>query len=252
MNEFFQLPVWGAVAAVAAVLAIIVPVVLYVKSRPVKRIEYYLSVNRVKLSGLSDSPDNLIKITIDGKPVKELYTVIMGLRNAGNRAIASADYEVPLQLDFGDGTQLISGTVLEARPSELAKTVQYREINSEIQFERFLLNPRDKLTFQALVIGKPAPTLFTRVIGMSEGILLDKSEFEQSIDVSTISVVLSVGIISLLLFLLFMSLPYETDVFDDVRTYMIIVSWWAAIASLGIAWLIQSVMQHFSSSRRHR
>lgn len=163
-------PIWqfvGVVVAVAFGLITVVSVIITLKSyrqqqreveleRTAKELIYEI-ISIAPIATINKSVVDRVKILFDGKPVENLYLLILQIKNDGNTAIKPEDYSEPLQVIFKEN-QIISGDILETSPRNLIddkalKTFLDFEINS-IKLSKILLNPSESISIKVLLKNK--------------------------------------------------------------------------------------------------
>jgi hypothetical protein len=182
LGHLLENPAWTAGATILAAVAIGVSIYLTRRSRSKKILSYRVSVTEL-VSVHGDAKDK-IEISYEGETVENVHLVEVGLRNAGNVPIVRSDFEVPISIALGEGSEVLSAEVSGAEPSELSPDLEVakgegrpgtgstrssegEESVTEVSLEPALLNPGDRLTIKILVsdlVG--APDLDYRIVGV--------------------------------------------------------------------------------------
>jgi hypothetical protein len=140
---------------IAALIGAFVAYLIF-RRQTVKKLISYQIVSNAPIAILNKATQNRVKIEIDGQPVNNARQVVLTLRNQGNAAVKSTDYDKPLQFVF-DGSQIVGSDILETNPPELMNsitpsTLVKKGINGA-ELENILLNPQDSITFTILLEG---------------------------------------------------------------------------------------------------
>jgi hypothetical protein len=108
-------------AVIAVVVAIVVPVALYLIGRTKKALAYETSATPM----VSPWVHEAFEISFQGTRVRSVHLVEVDIKNVGNAPIRSGDYETPLRV-------VCEGTVLSARSSRGGRRTSIRLWPSEL------------------------------------------------------------------------------------------------------------------------
>lgn len=149
MPEILRDPWWQFIAGVAfAFVAIVVPILIYLKQRQRKALSYEI-LSRTPLLSIEEEVKGKLKILFNNNPAQDVHLVVVRIINSGNVQIVSDDYERPVSLDFGENTQIFTTEVSDANPKSLRPNVNIE--NTKVVLEPVLLNSRDSITLKMLV-----------------------------------------------------------------------------------------------------
>jgi hypothetical protein len=182
LNHLLEDPAWTASATVLAAVAIGVSVYLTRRYRSRKRLSYRISVTEL-VSVHGDAKDK-IEIQYEGETVENVHLVEVGLRNAGNVPITGPDFEVPISIGLGEGSEILSAEISNADPTELSPALEVSketrpsgaapsristgdESVTKVRLEAALMNPGDRFTVKVLVSDFAGdPDLDYRIVGV--------------------------------------------------------------------------------------
>lgn len=136
---------WAIIAAAAGVLAVVVAIAIYVKSRTRPALAYEVTVTPL----LSDKAPGSLEIRYEGVPVRAATLVDVDVRNVGNAAIRSDDFESDLSVVFEPGVLVLAGEVTATQPPDLKPSFSSGTVES-MSVEPLLLNAGDGFTVQIL------------------------------------------------------------------------------------------------------
>ena len=109
----------------------------------------YEVLTSTNLFSVNSEVKHRIKITLDGKPAKDVQIVIIELLNDGYLPIEDKDFSTPLTIDFGESAEIISVENKENNPEDLP--VKIISEKTKVEIEPLLLNRKDSLKMQILV-----------------------------------------------------------------------------------------------------
>jgi hypothetical protein len=135
---------WTIVAAIAAVVAIIVSVVLYIRSRQVKALAYQASDTAL----IREEAHDLVEILYEGRPVSDVHLVTVGIANVGNVPIRREDFEGDLVIELPGAPTLLDAKLTGAIPRDLTPAVSIAI--DRVTIAPLLLNPGDIFELQIL------------------------------------------------------------------------------------------------------
>lgn len=156
--EFLLAPAWISifVSILGIVVALLLPIVLFIKQRDRKQISYEVTSDKSLLS-IRKEVEGDVQVLFAGKPVSDLRQVVLKLRNTGNVPIEVKDYENnnPIEFDFGTKAEVLNAEILETIPMSLKDRAEASlELeNGKVRFEPLLLNARDCITIRVLLAG---------------------------------------------------------------------------------------------------
>jgi len=104
-------------AIIGILVAVIIPIAIYLRQRNIKRLVYLVQAETPLLS-VDDAIKGKIKITFGRKNIENIYLVLLKIENRGNVEIKSADYDQPIIFSF-PGSEMISAETVEVSPKNL-------------------------------------------------------------------------------------------------------------------------------------
>ena len=149
------------------ILAIVVPIILYLLYQRQKKEFTYTIVSKTQLFTVHDEVRGRLEIRLDGNLIENLHLLIIRFQNSGNVSIKSEDFEADLILEFNEGAQILSNEVIETNPDLLDHTV-YGEGN-KLRIDPMLYNEGDSLTIKLLISEfNDIKHIFGRIVGVSK------------------------------------------------------------------------------------
>ncbi len=146
------------------VLALIVPVVLYVISLPVNSLMYEV----VSKSDLIDASalDKDIEIKVEGEVVSQasIYSII--IKNDGTEPITAKDFEREIYIFHEDGSKVFSAQILNKKPSNIE--ISFSIESNIVSINPFLFNPGEEFELELLSSSKEYPSIDYRIAGLTE------------------------------------------------------------------------------------
>jgi len=157
----------GAIAGIiAVVVAIIVPAYFYWVQRNDKTLSYGI-ISQGPVVSVKDDLNGRLKILLDGKPIGSVNLIVLRLENTGNVAIRKSDYDKPISISFGPGSQVLGGEIIASRPLNLGETLKVSPRG--IALDPVLLNKGDGFVIKALVNSQaPSVALDGRIADVAE------------------------------------------------------------------------------------
>lgn len=166
MIEILRDPLWQFVGAIFALLALPAAFWIHLHQRERKEIAYGILSSR-RLISLSSELRGRVEITLDGKTVKDVHLLVIGIKNSGNTPIIESDFVHPPSVRASKGTEFISAEITKHLPSNLQPTLTL--YSDQLEVRPLLLNPGDYISIQALASGQyPWATPDFRIIGTSK------------------------------------------------------------------------------------
>src|SRR5688572_11946711 len=126
MLEIFQSSVWQFVGAVLALLAVVIPISIYLKQRRRKTLSYIV-LSSTDLLSVQEEIKGQIKILFNDDPVESVRLYVIKLVNSGNTSITKDDYEHPVSIEFGKNAKVLSYEVTDKVPDNLPAEIYNRE-----------------------------------------------------------------------------------------------------------------------------
>ncbi|NOQ68761.1 MAG: hypothetical protein GQ573_01405 [Gammaproteobacteria bacterium] len=152
-----------AISTLLAVLALVIPIMLYLVSLPDKSLTYQI-ISKSELIGTNISVDDLV-IKIKDQPIKEAYIYLIKILNEGAEPITKNDFERPMFLRFVDGTKIFHVKFKNKKPDNLSLTYAIEE--NVISINPFLFNPADEFDIEILSSSDTRPAIDARIAGIT-------------------------------------------------------------------------------------
>lgn len=154
-----------------------------------KRLVYEILSNAALFSVRREIREK-VKIFYEDKPVEKVNLVVIRFINAGNDAILTKDFDLPISINFGDEAAIISAEISEKTPQDLPAEISYT--GTVIKLEPLLLNEKDSITIKALVSkASDMPAISARIAGVKA--LTDRTE---KIDLTSVKFISFVFIVT--------------------------------------------------------
>ena len=163
--------------SIAVIVAIIVPITLYILSKRKKKLICILFPS-LSLVDVRTEVKDKIEIYYNKNLVENLSMTKVKIRNNGNLPIRKEDIVKPLEFDFGEILSVIGYSVIDTEPRGITANLEPNTENNLIRCSFDLLNPSDELSLQFVCLGenKELPNVTARIEGIKQ------------VDVETISV----------------------------------------------------------------
>lgn len=107
-----------------------------------------------------------LQVVIEGTPISEPLLSTVFIENSGDKSIASADFESPLEIRSLNGSAIFGARVSGKSPADIEPAIEWDK--QVVRLKPTLLNPRDSITLSVITSGS-APNLSAkaRIIGVS-------------------------------------------------------------------------------------
>ena len=172
-------------STVLKVLAVLVPIIIYLLSLNEKSLEYVI-VSRSELIG-EEFPVKDLELKIKGESVNKVMLHTFRIRNSGSEPIKKDDFERPISINVPDDTKIYLARLKKKLPENL--TLKYEINNNKLLIEPLLLNSDEEFEMELFSSSNAYPTIDVRIVGISK--IKEKfAVFEQS-TVRSIMLVLS-------------------------------------------------------------
>ena len=152
------------ISTTLAVLAIIVPVILYISSITTKELTYQV-VSKSDLIGTDLSIQD-IEIKIKGEAVSQATIHLIKLKNTGTEPIKTGDFERPVFIKFPEETKIFNVQEKNKAPENI--TLKYKIKEHAVSIEPFLFNPEEMFELEILASSDIYPAIDSRISGVSD------------------------------------------------------------------------------------
>lgn len=170
--KYLKDPVWQFIGVV---IALIVPVTIYLIDRPVKSLQVQILSNSPLVSINAEiSPQ--IKILYKNKPLQTLSLILLRFENVGNEPIKESDYSEPTRIFLSPDAEVGEVTVQETKPEgiKLNPTVS---ASNQVTIAKSLLNPGDQAVLKILALNNDGTLKVEgRIVGIPEFKILSALE----------------------------------------------------------------------------
>ncbi len=159
-------PVWQFIGTIIGIIAIIVSLVLYQMSQPIKRLQVEILSNSPVMSVNADISRE-IKILYKDKPVQTLSLILLRFENTGNQPIRESDYSEPIRISISPKGEIGEVTVQETKPKgiDFGPTIS---ASNQIDLAKVLLNPGDQAVLKVLTVNNDGTlNVEARIAGIS-------------------------------------------------------------------------------------
>jgi len=141
-----------AIGIVTVVVAIAVPVVVFVWGRRRKELSYEI-VTRTPVASVAEGVDSRLQMVFDGAAVRDVQLVVIRIVNSGNVPITRDDYERPVRIVFRRPARLLTAEQLSSDPESLGGWGGFSYNAEGAKLHPMLFNGGDSITLQLLVAG---------------------------------------------------------------------------------------------------
>jgi hypothetical protein len=150
LMDFLRDPLWQFIGVIVAIIATGVSILLYLKSRNIKRLAYEV-ISNTPIISIKDEVKGDVQVLFKGKPIKDARLVVLRLWNNGNASISSSDYEDPIEFDFGGTAEILDASILGTVPEGLKDKISLQVNVGSISLSNHLLNKSDSINLKVLL-----------------------------------------------------------------------------------------------------
>lgn len=107
-----------------------------------------------------------LQVVIEGTPISKPLLSTVLIENSGDKSIATADFELPLEIRSLNGSAIYGARVSGKSPADIEPVIEWDK--QAVRLKPTLLNPRDSITLSVITSGS-SPNLYAkaRIIGVS-------------------------------------------------------------------------------------
>lgn len=160
----FQENLKWMLSTVLAVLAVLVPIILYLLSLTGKSLEYEI-VSRSELIG-EEFPTKDLELKIKGESVNKVVLYTFRISNSGSEPIRKDDFERPISINVPGDTKIYLARLKKKHPENL--TPKYELSNNKLLIEPLLLNSDEQFEIELFSSSNVYPTIDARAVGISK------------------------------------------------------------------------------------
>lgn len=107
-----------------------------------------------------------LQVVIAGTPISEPLLSTVLIENSGDKSIATADFESPLEIRSLNGSTIYGARISGKSPADIEPVIEWDK--QAIRLKPTLLNPRDSITLSVITSGSsPNLSAKARIIGVS-------------------------------------------------------------------------------------
>lgn len=165
MFELLRDPMWQFIGAIVAFIAIIITIIIYLKQRRNKLLNFEI-ISRTPLLSIEDEIKGNLQILYNGNPIEQVHLIVIKFINSGNTPITSNDFEIPINFKFGEESQIFTAEITEKNPTNLRASITIE--GNSIVIDPTLLNSGDSITIKTLVSRFVDIDIDGRIIGVKE------------------------------------------------------------------------------------
>lgn len=211
MLEILRDPMWQFIGASFTIIAVIFAAIFFKMQHQHKALSYkILSYTPLVIR---DVIGEKLQIVFEGKPVEDVYLSIIKIYNSGNTPIVYNDYERPINLYFGENSQILTNEVIEKNPDNLEVTTHIE--GTKIMLDPLLLNKKDSITLKT-ILSQPDISINNinidgRIVGVKE-----IKEITENVIFHTLKV-LSVGVLLGIVLSIVTKMGREIELLSNTR-----------------------------------
>ena len=225
---------WQFWSVVVGLLAILIPVVIFVLQRNKKRLAYDVLTETALLS-IDDEIKGKIKIKYGRKNIQNIHLVILKVQNNGNVDIASSDYEQPIVFSFLE-SEILSAEIVQVSPKNLKPAISMEM--SKLTINPILLNKGDFIVIKLLFSNYAKQIdVDTRIMGVKEIEKEDRRDRNRLAFRMTVDIAMIAWVLMAVIFIVFMApdAPQETKL---VRGWVFTIS--GLLIAVALFWVLAS------------
>lgn len=146
MLEILRDPMWQFIGAFFTIIAVIFTIIFFKMQHRHKAVSYKtLSYTPLVIK---DEIGEKLQIVFEGKLVEDVNLSVIKIYNTGNTPIVSNDYERPINLYFGENSQILTTEVIEKNPDTLEVSAHIE--GTRVILDPLLLNQKDSITIKTI------------------------------------------------------------------------------------------------------
>jgi hypothetical protein len=213
---------WGATAAIAAVVAIIVPLVVWRMGAPRRLLTYGMPVTTPMLSShLPGLPAERLQVTLDGQPLANPHVAVLRIENKSRRDIRSSDFDQSKPLEFDLGAKVAAVPVDPARFPETLKVD-----GAKITIGPMLIRGNSRLELSLVTDGRPNLACQSYLVNVNMRLQDDEKQRKRYIIIDMASTLCLIS--SLITVVILESVKTNLPTTEGVITFFIpvvVISW---------------------------
>lgn len=166
ISDFWRDPVWQSLGVIITGVLALVGIIISLRQLQRKALVYEIISKENIVIVADNSVTNELRISYQGKPVKDLYLITVKFVNSGNIEIRPEDYVRQISLNFGENSEILGNKIIEQEPGNLDLKINHDKSQEALIVDLILLNKRDFFTIQALVTGFQSVNSNGRIAGV--------------------------------------------------------------------------------------
>lgn len=151
MYTVFHEHLWDVAKYIAILFAIINAILNTFRRPQTKKLGYEVILSK-SLSIIDRETGSNLQVRYPTEQPEHAKVLLIELANYGRTPIISEDFVRPILISFGSEARLITATVVKEEPEGLSVSVQI--VNGNVQIDPLLLNPKDRLTLEAIIVAR--------------------------------------------------------------------------------------------------
>ena len=149
-------------ALLAAVGAVVVPIVLYFAGQQSRELSFDVISRAPLLDATERNKIEGLEVLYRGEPIVSLTSISIKVENSGSEPIRSEDFERPIEISFDRRAKIVSVVPSELFPKNLRPEIVTG--THSISIRPILLNPGDRIVVSTYLTGEPGdPVIDMRV-----------------------------------------------------------------------------------------
>lgn len=168
ISDFWRDPVWQSLGVIITGVLALIGIIISLRQLQRKALVYEIISKENIVIVADNSVTNELKISYQGKPVKDLYLITVKFVNSGNIEIRPEDYVRQISLNFGENSEILGNKIIEQEPGNLDLKINHDRSQEALLVDPILLNKRDFFTIQALVTGFRSVDTNGRIAGVKK------------------------------------------------------------------------------------
>lgn len=148
MLEILRDPLWQFIGVLVAVIAVIVPIYIYILQKGKKDLAYCI-VAKTPLLAVDKALENKIEIYYQDTLIGDVFLLLINISNKGNEPIKGEDFFEPLNFSFGNKSKILSAEISESIPAKMKLNLEI--VDNKLEIRPVLLNTKDEFTIKLLI-----------------------------------------------------------------------------------------------------
>jgi hypothetical protein len=191
LADILRDPLWQFIGVVIALVAILISIILFIKSRNKKVLSYGI-ISTTPLLSVGREIKKDVQILYKDKPIQQVHLILLKLINSGNVPVTANDFERPFSIVFSKDAKVIAAEIVKTQPESLRASILFED--QKVVLEPILINEGDSITFKMLVSKlKGGLKVDGRVVGVKEIRELSGKSFPRWVGLVTASIIAAIS-----------------------------------------------------------